>query len=221
MRAIGFPCVASIAFDISWLQCHECPSRKTTTRTRSSKATAMDETSSNSTRGRHTEEEKTNKLFSLSQHNYASQCKGLNTSEHRATQACGVFTASPGAHTHQPCKPLGLPCHSVHSPFILNSTTSHVRRLLITLTLVACWCVGTRVCHCTPLILRSKTARSPRGPPASGTLPRVYIPRVLSEIGPFLSVILTCMESKFRFHLHLEVIQMFGSSHATLRALGR
>ena len=39
------------------------------------------------------------------------------------------------------------------TPFILNSTTSHVRRLLITLTLVACWRVGSRVCHCTPLIL--------------------------------------------------------------------
>ena len=38
-----------------------------------------------------------------------------NTSEHRATRACGVFTASPGAPTHQPCKPLDLPCHSVHS----------------------------------------------------------------------------------------------------------
>ena len=45
--------------------------------------------------------------------------------------------------------------------------TSHVRRLLITLTLVACWRVGSRVCHCTPLILCFKTARSPRGPPAS------------------------------------------------------
>ena len=105
---------------------------------------------------------KTNKLFSLSQHRHASQCKGHNTSEHRATRACGVFTASPGAHTHQPCKPLDLPCHSVHSELHDKSRQAfahyaHSGRVLV---------CGDARCVTVHLILCSKTARSPRGPPA-------------------------------------------------------
>ena len=65
-----------------------------------------------------------NKLFSESQLKYALQCWGHNKSEHRATRACGVFTASPGAHTHQPCKPLKLPCPSVHSELQTNTKST-------------------------------------------------------------------------------------------------
>ena len=89
---------------------------------------------------------KTNKLFSLSQHRHASQARDT-TQVNIVQHVRAAYLLPRQAPTHTNLASL-LTC--LVTPFILNSTTSHVRRLLITLTLVACWCVGTRVCHCTP-----------------------------------------------------------------------
>ena len=78
--------------------------------------------------GNHSEERKTNKLFSLSQHRHASQCKGHNTSEHR--QHVRAAYSLPQAPTHTNLASL-LTC--LVTPFILNSTC-------VSASLVSVWC---------------------------------------------------------------------------------